>query len=284
MVTARPEQAAWSGPDEADREVVIDLQGIVTRFGSQTVHDGLDLQIRRGDLVALIGGSGTGKSVLLREIVGLQRPNAGSVHLLGTDVWKAPQEALAATRRRFGMMFQEGALFSSLSVADNVATPIREHLDLPETLVDELVRLRLSLAGLPPDAGAKMPSQLSGGMRKRAAIARAIALEPEVLFLDEPTSGLDPITARAFDALLEFLNRDLGITVLVVTHDLDTLFGIARRIIVLGQGKVIADGSLQAITQTDDPWIQSYFSSRATMNAGESATQPPSQTSARDGA
>ena len=253
MVTARPEQAAWSGPDEADREVVIDLQGIVTRFGSQTVHDGLDLQIRRG-------------------------------HLLGTDVWKAPQEALAATRRRFGMMFQEGALFSSLSVADNVATPIREHLDLPETLVDELVRLRLSLAGLPPDAGAKMPSQLSGGMRKRAAIARAIALEPEVLFLDEPTSGLDPITARAFDALLEFLNRDLGITVLVVTHDLDTLFGIARRIIVLGQGKVIADGSLQAITQTNDPWIQSYFSSRATMNAGESATQPPSQTSARDGA
>jgi len=250
-------------PDE--REVVIDLRGIVTRFGSQTIHNGLDLQVRRGDLMALIGGSGTGKSVLLREIVGLQRPTEGSVNLLGTDVWRASDEALAATRKRFGMMFQEGALFSSLSVADNVATPIREHLDLPEPLIEELVRLRLSLAGLPPDAASKMPSQLSGGMRKRAAIARAIALEPEVLFLDEPTSGLDPITARAFDALLEFLNRDLGITVLVVTHDLDTLLGIARRIVVLGRGQVIADGSVQQITAVDDPWIQSYFSSRAEL-------------------
>ena len=250
-------------PDE--REVVIDLRGIVTRFGSQTVHKGLDLQVRRGDLMALIGGSGTGKSVLLREIVGLQRPTEGSVNLLGTDVWQASDDALAATRKRFGMMFQEGALFSSLSVADNVATPIREHLDLPEPLVEELVRLRLSLAGLPPDAALKMPSQLSGGMRKRAAIARAIAMEPEVLFLDEPTSGLDPITARAFDALLEFLNRDLGITVVVVTHDLDTLLGIARRIVVLGRGQVIADGSVQEITAVDDPWIQSYFSSRAEL-------------------
>jgi len=248
-----------------EREVVIDLRGIVTRFGSQTIHNGLDLQVRRGDLMALIGGSGTGKSVLLREIVGLQRPTEGSVNLLGTDVWRASDEALAATRKRFGMMFQEGALFSSLSVADNVATPIREHLDLPEPLIEELVRLRLSLAGLPPDAASKMPSQLSGGMRKRAAIARAIALEPEVLFLDEPTSGLDPITARAFDALLEFLNRDLGITVLVVTHDLDTLLGIARRIVVLGRGQVIADGSVQEITAVDDPWIQSYFSSRAEL-------------------
>ncbi len=248
-----------------EREIVIDLRGIVTRFGSQTIHKGLDLQVRRGDLMALIGGSGTGKSVLLREIVGLQRPTEGSVNLLGTDVWRASDEALAATRKRFGMMFQEGALFSSLSVADNVATPIREHLDLPEPLIEELVRLRLSLAGLPPDAASKMPSQLSGGMRKRAAIARAIALEPEVLFLDEPTSGLDPITARAFDALLEFLNRDLGITVLVVTHDLDTLLGIARRIVVLGRGQVIADGSVQEITAVDDPWIQSYFSSRAEL-------------------
>ena len=248
-----------------EREIVIDLRGIVTRFGSQTIHKGLDLQVRRGDLMALIGGSGTGKSVLLREIVGLQRPTEGSVNLLGTDVWRASDEALAATRKRFGMMFQEGALFSSLSVADNVATPIREHLDLPEPLIEELVRLRLSLAGLPPDAASKMPSQLSGGMRKRAAIARAIALEPEVLFLDEPTSGLDPITARAFDALLEFLNRDLGITVLVVTHDLDTLLGIARRIVVLGRGQVIADGNVQEITAVDDPWIQSYFSSRAEL-------------------
>jgi len=249
------------------QEVVIDVRGIVTRFGKQVVHNGLDLQIRRGELVALIGGSGTGKSVLLREIIGLHRPDAGSVNLLGTDVWNASPDLLASVRRRFGMMFQEGALFSSLTVAANVATPLREHFSLPEDLLDELVRLRLALAGLPPDAADKMPSQLSGGMVKRAAIARAIALEPEVLFLDEPTSGLDPITARAFDALLTFLNRDLGITVLLVTHDLDSLVGIARRIIVLGQGRVIADGSLAEITAVDDPWIQSYFSSRASLPA-----------------
>ena len=248
-------------------ELVIDARGIVTRFGKQVVHNGLDLQIRRGDLVARIGGSGTGKSVLLREIIGLHRPDSGSVNLLGTDVWTASPDMLAAVRRRFGMMFQEGALFSSLTVAANVATPLREHFSLPEDLLDELVRLRLALAGLPPDAAGKMPSQLSGGMVKRAAIARAIALEPEVLFLDEPTSGLDPITARAFDKLLTFLNRDLGITVLLVTHDLDSLVGIARRIVVLGQGRVIADGSLAEITAVDDPWIQSYFSSRASLPA-----------------
>ena len=248
-------------------ELVIDARGIVTRFGKQVVHNGLDLQIRRGDLVAMIGGSGTGKSVLLREIIGLHRPDSGSVTLLGTDVWTASPDMLAAVRRRFGMMFQEGALFSSLTVAANVATPLREHFSLPEDLLDELVRLRLALAGLPPDAAGKMPSQLSGGMVKRAAIARAIALEPEVLFLDEPTSGLDPITARAFDKLLTFLNRDLGITVLLVTHDLDSLVGIARRIVVLGQGRVIADGSLAEITAVDDPWIQSYFSSRASLPA-----------------
>jgi phospholipid/cholesterol/gamma-HCH transport system ATP-binding protein len=248
-------------------EWVIDARDIVTRFGKQVVHNGLDLQIRRGDLVAMIGGSGTGKSVLLREIIGLHRPDSGSVNLLGTDVWTASPDMLAAVRRRFGMMFQEGALFSSLTVAANVATPLREHFSLPEDLLDELVRLRLALAGLPPDAAGKMPSQLSGGMVKRAAIARAIALEPEVLFLDEPTSGLDPITARAFDQLLAFLNRDLGITVLLVTHDLDSLVGIARRIVVLGQGRVIADGSLAEITAVDDPWIQSYFSSRASLPA-----------------
>jgi phospholipid/cholesterol/gamma-HCH transport system ATP-binding protein len=249
----------------AGPEVVVDVRGVRTAFGAQVVHDGLDLQVRRGDLLALIGGSGTGKSVLLREIVGLHRPDAGSVRLLGTDVWSAGADALAAVRRRFGMMFQEGALFSSLDVADNVATPLREHLDLPDALVDELVRLRLSLAGLPPEAGTKMPSQLSGGMRKRAAIARALALEPEVLFLDEPTSGLDPITARAFDALLAFLNRDLGITVFVVTHDLDMLFGIARRVVVLGRGRVVADGTIDEVVRVDDPWIQSYFSSRASL-------------------
>lgn len=257
-----------------DPDPVVEVRGVVTRFGRQTVHDGLDLTIRRGELVALIGGSGTGKSVLLREIVGLHRPDAGRVRLLGTDVWRAAHDELAAVRRRFGMMFQEGALFSSLDVATNVATPLREHLDLPPDLLDALVRLRLSLAGLAPDAGAKLPSQLSGGMRKRAAIARALALEPEVLFLDEPTSGLDPITARAFDELLRFLNRDLGITVLVVTHDLDTLLGVARRIVVLGGGRVIADGDLDAVTRVEDPWIQSYFASRRVLAGGAAMPDP----------
>jgi phospholipid/cholesterol/gamma-HCH transport system ATP-binding protein len=245
-------------PDEA----VIELSGVVTRFGRQTIHDGLDLRVARGELVALIGGSGTGKSVLLREILGLQRPTAGVVNLLGTDMWNASEEQLAATRKRFGMMFQEGALFSSLDVAGNVATPLLEHTDTPPQLLPRLVNLRLALAGLSAEVGAKMPAQLSGGMKKRAAIARALALEPEVLFLDEPTSGLDPITARAFDQLLAFLNRDLGLTVLVVTHDLDTLLTIARRIVVLGGGKVLADGTAAQVMAVDDPWIQSYFASR----------------------
>ncbi|HOM14067.1 MAG TPA: ATP-binding cassette domain-containing protein [Rubrivivax sp.] len=249
-------------------DVVIEADGVVTRFGRQTVHDGLSLQIRRGELVALIGGSGSGKSVLLREILGLQRPTAGSVRLLGTDMWRAPPAQLAATRKRFGMMFQEGALFSSLDVAGNVATPLREHTDTPAELLPRLVNLRLALAGLGADAGAKMPAQLSGGMKKRAALARALALEPEVLFLDEPTSGLDPITARAFDELLAFLNCDLGLTVLMVTHDLDTLLSIARRVVVLGRGKVIADGSIDEVLAVDDAWIKSYFSSRHTV-------QPP---------
>ena len=252
-------------------ETVIAVESVVTRFGRQTVHDGLSLQIRRGELVALIGGSGSGKSVLLREILGLQRPTAGTVRLLGTDMWAAPERELAAVRKRFGMMFQEGALFSSLDVAGNVATPLREHTDTPPELLPRLVNLRLALAGLDAEVGAKMPAQLSGGMKKRAALARALALEPEVLFLDEPTSGLDPITARAFDELLDFLNRDLGLTVLMVTHDLDTLLSIARRIVVLGSGKVLADGSADEVMAVDDAWIESYFSSRHTV---QSTTDP----------
>ena len=252
-----------------DAEPVIEIESIVTRFGAQVVHNGVSLTIRRGELVALIGGSGTGKSVLLREMIGLHRPSAGTVRLLGTSLWEAMPAALDAVRRRFGMMFQDGALFSSLDVAANVATPLLEHADVPADLLGPLVDLRLSLAGLSADVGAKMPSELSGGMRKRAAIARALALEPEVLFLDEPTSGLDPITARAFDRLLQFLCHDLGITVLIVTHDLDTLLSIAERIIVLGQGKVVADGTLDEVTSVDDTWIQSYFSVRATFAAAD---------------
>jgi len=241
---------------------VIEVDAIVTRFGAQAVHDGVSLRVGRGTLVALIGASGTGKSVLLREIIGLQRPSAGRVRLLGTDMWAAAPHELDAVRKRFGMMFQDGALFSSLTVAQNVAVPLREHTRLARATVDALVALRLEQAGLPPDAGAKMPSELSGGMRKRAAIARAIALEPEVLFLDEPTSGLDPITARGFDRLVRSLVDDLGLTVFLVTHDLDTLLGVVDRLIVLARGHVLADGPVREVMAVDDDWIRDYFSVR----------------------
>jgi len=261
--TEAPPGSAAAAGTEPQAEPVIELAGIQTRLGGKQIHSGVDFTIRRGELVALIGGSGSGKSVLLRETIGLLRPTAGTVRLFGTDVWNAPAAELDAVRRRFGMMFQEGALFSSLSVADNVATPLREHTDTPPGQLDALVDLRLSLAGFPIDSRDKLPSELSGGMKKRAAIARALALEPEILFLDEPTSGLDPITARAFDELMRFLCHNLGITVLMITHDLDTLFGIAERLIVLGEGRLIADGTLEEVRRVDHPWIRDYFSTRA---------------------
>jgi phospholipid/cholesterol/gamma-HCH transport system ATP-binding protein len=248
---------------------VIEVDSIVTRFGMQTVHDGVSFSVPRAQIAALIGGSGSGKSVLVREIIGLLRPVAGTVRLLGTDVWSAPEEDLMALRRRFGMLFQDGALFSSLTVAQNVATPLIEHAKVPAHLLGPLVRLRIALAGLPAEAATKMPSELSGGMRKRAAVARALALEPEVLVLDEPTSGLDPITAREFDRLLRFLCDDLGLTILVVTHDLDTLLSIVDRAIVLSRGKVIADGPVKDIMRVDDPWLQSYFRMRTMLEAPE---------------
>jgi phospholipid/cholesterol/gamma-HCH transport system ATP-binding protein len=251
---------------DAPKGAVLEVDGVVTRFGRTTIHDGVSFTAGRGEILAIIGGSGTGKSVLLREIIGLLRPTAGRIRLLGTDVWAASTAALTALRTRFGMMFQDGALFSSLTVAENVATPLAEHAAVPPRLLEPLVRLRIAMAGLPPEAGAKMPSELSGGMRKRAAIARALALEPEVLFLDEPTSGLDPITARAFDGLLRVLCDDLGLTVVVVTHDLDTLLGIVDRVIVLARGKVLTDGPVREVMALDDPWVQSYFSVRRMIN------------------
>ena len=249
---------------------VIEVRDVVTRFGAVAVHDGVSFGIGRGTLVGLIGSSGTGKSVLLREMIGLHRPTAGRVTTLGTDIWQAPAQEVAGVRRRIGMMFQDGALFSSLTVAQNVAVPLREHTALAPATIDALVALRLLQAGLPVEAGARWPSELSGGMRKRAAIARAIALEPEVLFLDEPTSGLDPITARGFDRLVRSLVDDLGITVLMATHDLDTLLTVVDRIIVLSRGKVLADGTVQDVMAVDDEWIQRYFSVR-TMVQGDAA-------------
>jgi phospholipid/cholesterol/gamma-HCH transport system ATP-binding protein len=242
---------------------VLQVDSVVTRFGRNVIHDGVSFNVARGEMVALIGGSGTGKSVLLKEAIGLLRPTAGSVRLLDTDVWNSDQEQLNVLRRRFGMLFQDGALFSSLTVAENIAVPFREHTDLPRELIPSLVGFKLALVGLPPETGAKMPAELSGGMRKRVALARALALEPEILFLDEPTSGLDPIGARAFDSMVRVLSDSLGLTVFIVTHDLDTLLSIIDRVIVLSKGKVIADGRVDAVRQLDDPWIKEYFSARA---------------------
>ena len=220
----------------------------------------MSFEVRRGEVLALIGGSGTGKSVLLKEIIGLQRPNAGRIELLGEQVCGASAGEMNALRRRFGVLFQDGALFSSLTVAENVAVPFRENTDLPIELIAPLVGLKVALVGLPPDAGAKSPAQLSGGMRKRAALARALALEPEILFLDEPTSGLDPVGAREFDRLVRLLADSLGLTVLVVTHDIDLLLSIADRAVALAHGKVIADGPVSAVREAPDPWLRQYFS------------------------
>jgi len=243
----------------------LEVDGIVTRFAAQRIHDGVSFTVRRGEVVALIGGSGTGKSVLLKEIIGLIRPAAGVIRLFGSDVWGSGPEELNALRRRFGMLFQDGALFSSLTVAENIAVPFRENTDLPMDLVAPLVGFKLALVGLSADTGLKMPAQLSGGMRKRVALARALALEPEILFLDEPTSGLDPVGARAFDRLVRVLSDSLGLTVFIVTHDLDTLLSIIDRAIVLAGGRVIADGPVDAVGKTDDPWIREYFSARAPL-------------------
>jgi phospholipid/cholesterol/gamma-HCH transport system ATP-binding protein len=250
-------------PQPIEAETILQVESVVTRFGRQVVHEGVSFTVRRGEVVAVIGGSGTGKSVLVKEIIGLMRPSAGSIRLLGVDVLGAAEEEMNALKRRFGMLFQDGALFSSLTVAENLAVPFREHTDLPEALMAPLTGFKLSLVGLPPGTGAKMPAELSGGMRKRVALARALALEPEILFLDEPTSGLDPIGARAFDALVRVLSESLGLTVIIVTHDLDTLLSIIDRVIVLAGGKVIADGPVREVRRLDDQWIREYFSARA---------------------
>lgn len=246
----------------AGEEVLVETRAVETRLGGQYIHRGVSLSVRRGEIAALIGGSGTGKSVLLRVLCGLLRPTAGEALLFGGNVWAVDSDALNAMRRRYGMLFQDGALFSSLTVEQNVATPLIEHTRLPRSDCLQLARLKLAMVGLPPDAACKMPDELSGGMRKRVALARALALDPELLFLDEPTSGLDPVSARAFDRLLRTLCDNLGLTVLLVTHDLDTLLSIADRIIVLAQGKVLGSGTLDQIRALDDPWLHAYFSSR----------------------
>ncbi|HEY6546010.1 MAG TPA: ATP-binding cassette domain-containing protein [Dokdonella sp.] len=243
----------------ADREALIEVRGLRNQFGAQVVHENLDIDVWRGEIVGVVGGSGSGKSVLMRSIIGLNRPAAGSVSLLGVDMMRADDARRAEVESRCGVLFQNGALFSSLSVLDNVMVPMREHHDLPLELMQRLAALKLALAGLPADAGAKFPSQLSGGMVKRAALARALALDPDILFLDEPTAGLDPIGAAAFDQLILTLRDSLGLTVFLITHDLDTLYTICDRVAVLSQKRVLVADTLEVVERFDDRWVQDYF-------------------------
>lgn len=242
-----------------DAQHVIEVAGVTNRFGAQVVHKGLDLRVRPGEILGVIGGSGAGKSVLLQTIIGLRRPEEGSVRVFGQDVHAGPEEELRAIERRWGVLFQDGALFSSLTVAQNIQAPLREHLDLPQRLMDELAAIKIKMVGLPPEAGAKYPSELSGGMRKRAGLARALAMDPALLFLDEPTSGLDPIGAAAFDQLIKDLHEALRPTVFMVTHDLDSLHAICHRVAVLARGRICAIGTLEEIMQVNEPWIADYF-------------------------
>jgi len=240
----------------AGAETIISVRDLCNRFGSHVVHQRLDLEVRRGEVLGVVGGSGTGKSVLLRSIIGLQVPQSGHIGVFGHDVSGGASNTL---KQRWGVLFQDGALFSSLSVLENVQIPMREQLGLPQALMDDLAALKLRMVGLDECVGAQLPSELSGGMRKRVGLARALALDPELLFLDEPTAGLDPIGAAAFDTLIRSLQCALGLTVFMVTHDLDSLYAICDRIAVLADGKVIAVDPVTVLEQHPHPWIQEYF-------------------------
>ena len=237
---------------------VVRVRGLVSRFGAQVVHDGLDMEVRSNEIFGVVGGSGTGKTVLLRTILGLQRPDAGTVELYDKDVQELAAADRSALVQSYGVTFQNGALISSLTVAQNIQLPLREYHPLSENTLDELAELNLALVGLARDAGAKYPSQLSGGMVKRAALARALSLEPKLLFLDEPTAGLDPISAAAFDELLLYLHSQLRLTVVMITHDLDTLFRTCDRVGVIVDGRMITD-TLDGMLQNQNSWIRAYF-------------------------
>jgi phospholipid/cholesterol/gamma-HCH transport system ATP-binding protein len=254
-------QAAQRAPEQEDeRETVIRVRGLRNTFGEQVVHEDLDLEVRRGEILGVVGGSGTGKSVLMRSIIGLQTPDAGEIEVLGESMLDRDEAELQGIRKRWGILFQGAALFSTLTVAENVEVPLREFYPrLSEKLLDEIAAYKIVMSGLSPDAAPKYPAELSGGMRKRAGIARALALDPELLFLDEPTAGLDPIGASAFDQLIAELRDRLDLTVLLITHDLDTLHAICDRVAVLADRRVIAVGTIPELLALDHEWIQEYF-------------------------
>jgi phospholipid/cholesterol/gamma-HCH transport system ATP-binding protein len=238
---------------------IVDVRGISTRFGDAVVHEHVDLAVHPGEIFALVGGSGSGKSTLLREIIMLQAPAAGSIRVFGQEVVGLSDDAALPLRRRWGVMFERGALFSALTVAENVGMVLAEHTDLPPRLVHEVAAVKIALTGLPHDAGPKYPSELSGGMRKRASLARALALDPELLFLDEPTAGLDPLSASGIDELVRSLRDGLGLTIMMVTHDLDLLWRTSDRVAVLGKGNIVGVGSMTELSHSEDPLVRQYF-------------------------
>ncbi|MBO9715225.1 ABC transporter ATP-binding protein [Sphingomonas sp.] len=263
-------------------EIVIQVRGLTNRFGDQLVHSELDLDVRRGEILGVVGGSGTGKSVLMRSIIGLQTPEAGHIEVFGENTVGRDDTEIADIRKRWGILFQGGALFSTLTVSENVQVPLKEYYpQIRAPLLEEIAGYKVVMSGLAPDAGPKYPAELSGGMKKRAGLARALALDPELLFLDEPTAGLDPIGAAAFDELTRSLQRTLGLTVFLITHDLDTLYAICDRVAVLADGHVIAVGTIPELLALDHPWIQEYFNgprgraAHAGAQQGADKAEPP---------
>ncbi len=248
-------------PQTADpkADVVLSVRDVTVAFGDNVVLDKLSLDVYRGEILGFVGASGTGKSVLMRTVLGLIPKRSGTVSMFGLDLDKLDDQDRVQVDMRVGVLFQQGALFSALTVKENIQVPMREYLDLPKPLMDELALLKLDMVGLSPDAADKFPSELSGGMIKRAALARALALDPDLVFLDEPTSGLDPIGASEFDELVATLRDTMGLTVYMVTHDLDSLFSVCDRIAVLGGKKVLVDGTVNDMMQVEDPWVKSYF-------------------------
>lgn len=243
----------------AGQETIIEVRGLLSQFGERVIHKDLDLDVERGEILGVVGGSGSGKTVLLNTIIGLKEPDGGNVRLLDYDLAQMSKADLADIERRTGVLFQQGALFSSLTVLQNVASPLVEHTDLPRALIEEIAAMKIALVGLGPESHHLKPAELSGGMRKRAGLARALALDPELLFLDEPTAGLDPIGAAAFDDLIRSLANDLGLTVFMITHDLDSLYAICDKVAVLADKHVVIKATVSELERSDHPWIHEYF-------------------------